>query len=173
VAIVVSYVHPTMQSISETQEDTITYELERQKVNAVNAQLAELMSKMDSVSAADQRKHDMYLPEQLDDVNVVRDLYLMAQEAQVWFRDASVSGEVRKRGRSSNLPDNDEYPVPFSFTLTVEGGYQQIKDLLALVEQNKYPLEIHNLSITGGDGLLLTADIELVTFTYRPEDSAI
>jgi uncharacterized protein YoxC len=48
VAIVVSYVHPTMQSISETQEDTITYELERQKVNAVNAQLAELMSKMDS-----------------------------------------------------------------------------------------------------------------------------
>jgi uncharacterized lipoprotein len=86
VAIVVSYVHPTMQSISETQEDTITYELERQKVNAVNAQLAELMSKMDSVSAADQRKLDMYLPEQLDDVNVVRDLYLMAQEAQVWFR---------------------------------------------------------------------------------------
>jgi hypothetical protein len=27
------------------------------------------------VSAADQRKLDMYLPEQLDDVNVVRDLY--------------------------------------------------------------------------------------------------
>ena len=165
--IVVTFIQPKFAEITDVQDNIATYEQKRTEVLSVNSKLASLTSRLEGVSSSDQRKLFDYLPDKVDSVAVVRDLYLISNQAGVFYNDAIFSGA---NSGGANKENSFSTPVSYSFDLSVEGTYEQIKGLFALLESNNYPLEVHNLNITKIEGGFLFANISLVTYAY---DSSI
>jgi|AntRauTorckE6833_2_1112554.scaffolds.fasta_scaffold02090_9 hypothetical protein len=165
VTIIVTFIQPKFVEITEVQDNIATYQQKRSEVLSVNSRLASLTSSLESVSSDDQRKLFDYLPDKVDSISVVRDLYLITNQAGLFYNDASFSGPNKS---SANTKSENAYgdPEPYSFSLSVEGTYEQIKVLFALLESNNYPLEVRDLSLTKKEGGFLSADINLVTYAY-------
>lgn len=166
VGIVVTYVQPTLASIQETQADTQMYRVERQKIVAVNALLVSQVSRLDSITALDQRRLLTYLPDQVDQIGISRVIEVIAQQAGVLVKQIRYEGVQDSYLRSTEAALG-AHPTPYIFRLGVDGTYPQIKELLRFFEQNEFPLEVHNLTIAVLDGGFLSAELELVTYSNQ------
>jgi len=163
VAIVITFIQPKFTEITEVQDNIATYQQKRTEVLSVNSKLASLTSRLEGVSSNDQRRLFDYLPDKVDSISVIRDLYLISNQAGVFYKDANFAGEDKTIEESENPFGN---PVKHTFELSVEGNYNQIKKLLSLLESNNYPLEVHDLNIAKIEGGFLSANISLVTYAY-------
>jgi hypothetical protein len=170
VAIVFTVVEPTIAEIGEIQDDISVYQTERDKVISVNSRLSSLLSVLESVPVADNRRLLTYLPNSVDEISVLRDLYIMVNESGAQYINVANESSVATNQRGSRVQqvqigEND--PIPHTFVLAIEGTYVQIKRLLALLEQNHYLLEVKGLTIQSNEGGFLKADITLVTYSYQ------
>lgn len=165
-AIIVTYVQPIFTEIGVKQKDIAVYQEKIKSVSAVNERLNSLSSRLNSVSMDDNRRLLTYMPDEIDSISIVRDLFLISNEAGVFYVDSQYEGEVESK-RSSASSEDDQGPYKYSFTLSVEGTYNQLKELVNLLEQNNYPLEIHNLDIDQLEGGFLSANLSLVTYSYK------
>ena len=171
-AIIITYVKPAFESIGLMQDDIEVYQIERDKVVAVNSRLAELVSDVDSVTKDEKNRLSVYLPDTIDEIAVQRDIWSIVQLSEVFFSALSYEGAsettqsdpdtVSAEGQSVILPQ------PHEFSLSVEGTYGQVKNLLSLLEQNEYPFELRNVSIQPIEGGFLTVELQLFTYSYRP-----
>lgn len=170
VAVVITYVKPTFESIGLMQDDIGTYQVERNKVIAVNSKLANLLSGVDSVTNEEKKRLSVYLPNSVDDIAVQRDLWYIVQGSGVYFNNLSYEG-VSEQLSATNVPGSDSpnvKPLAHQFSLAVEGTYVQIKNLLSLLEQNEYPFEVREVSIQPIEGGFLTVQLQLFTFAHQP-----
>lgn len=170
VAVVITYVNPTFESIGLMQDDIGTYQVERNKVIAVNSKLANLLSGVDSVTNEEKKRLSVYLPNSVDDIAVQRDLWYIVQGSGVYFNNLSYEG-VSEQLSATNVPGSDSpnvKPLAHQFSLAVEGTYVQIKNLLSLLEQNEYPFEVREVSIQPIEGGFLTVQLQLFTFAHQP-----
>lgn len=166
------YIMPAFNSIGEMQDRIAQYKTERGKIDSVNHQLNQLVDRLDGIPASDQRKLLTYIPDQVDSVAVARLLNSMAQQSGLLIESIDY-GEVR-----SDLMDEveqtglKEYPVPHEFSVSAVGTYQQMKNFLAKLEVNEYPLQVHELELSVVQGEFLSADLLLVTYSHlEPEES--
>jgi hypothetical protein len=164
VALIMTYIQPTLAGIADKQDDIQVYNNEAENVIRVNSRLNQLVTDLESVSQGDRERLRTYLPTTIDEVVVMRHLLLISERAQVAYLDSQYNGDI-------NLPFGDEEIdlIAHSFSLSVEGSYQQIKELIRLIELNEYPLEIHNLSINQLNGFFLGVSFDLVTYQYDPD----
>lgn len=169
IAIVWLNVKPSFEKVKNTQNDIETYQTEREKIVVVNSQLATLVTKMDSISTEEQRRLLTYLPNVIDELRISRDIMLIAKEAGVIYRDVQYAGE---EGVSSNIRDEANItPISHFFTLSVEGTYDQVKNLFVQLELNDYPLEVRDVSIAKAEGDFLTTSVTIATYALRHEVS--
>lgn len=168
IAIIVTYVQPAFAEIGAVQDDIAVYQTEREKVVSVNSQLASLVSRFESIAPNDQRRLNTYMPVAVDPIAVTRDLALITIEAGVIYNNASFSSvlETEVDEESGIVP-----PRAYQFNLSVDGTYTQLKNLFRLLEQNDYPLEMHEVSIERTEGSFLTATISIVTYEYQTADA--
>jgi len=168
IGIIVTFVEPTFGEIGGLQDDIAVYQTERQKVSSVNAQLDSLITVLNTVATDDQRRLVTYMPDEVDTINVVRDLSLISDEAEVVYISAAYVGEA-----TSNTEQDDSgeaefvQPQEYTFDLSIEGTYEQIKNLFGLLEQNNYPIDVQTLSIQMKDGGFLTADMGLSVYAHK------
>jgi hypothetical protein len=176
VAIVFLYIKPTFSSIGETQASIERYVTEKDNVGAVNKTLADLVSKINAISSDDQKRLTTYMPDQVDEIEVAKDVYTIAKLANVYLDDISYEGEevpsseapteaVEGEDGSGVVTPTSIMPTTHSFSVGVSGTYEQIKEFLVLLEQNKYPLEVKEMSIAGSEEGILSSDITLVTYS--------
>lgn len=168
IAIIITYVQPAFGEIGGVQDNIEIYAKERMKVESVNMQLSSLLSKINSVSNEDRRQLLTYLPDVVDEIAVPRDLVLITREAGILYKSSSYVGV----SDVTNLTDSEKelnLPKAYTFNLSVEGTYSQLKNLFNLMEQNNYPLEVHAISVKKIDGGFLQAEIELVTYSYQEQ----
>ncbi len=168
VSIIITYVKPAFEVIGTVQDSIEVYSNERKKIESVNLQLATLTSKINSVSNNDRKSLLTYLPDKVDEIAVSRDLSFIAKEAGIIYKNSSSNGN-KENANSTNLEETTVIPKAHSFSLSVEGTYSQLKNFLRLVEQNNYPLEIHDMNITSVDGGFLQAEIDFVTYSYQEQ----
>jgi hypothetical protein len=167
IAIIITYVQPKFADINKVQDDIGVYQQERTQVESVNAKLESLMARVDRVPVSDQLKLVTYMPEEIDNISVQRDLLFITQEAGVFYIGSKYLDEgIDINSRSRN--QSDAMSTPNKFGLSVEGTYGQVKNLFALMEQNEYPLEISNVEIRDSEGDFLTVDIEIDVYTFKP-----
>jgi len=166
VSIIVTYVQPAFTKLGTVQDSIGVYQSEREQVASVNAQLDSLVSRLESVSNTDQRKLLIYLPDAIDEIAVQRDLLLISQEAGVLYKNSGYLGKTDKKNNQS-ADESGTLPAAHSFALSVVGTYGQIKNLFRLIGQNHYPLEVYTVNIERLEGDYLSADIQLVTYTYQ------
>ncbi len=170
VGIIITYVRPEFAAIGATQEEIAVYQTEREKISQVNAQLSALVAKMDEVTQEDQRRLNAYIPEYVDEIAVPRDLQFIAEEAGVIFGGAGYEGQLNYT--SPELTDEElvYFPYAHSFSMNFQASYEQLKNMLQLLESNEYPLEVHNLTVTSVEGGFLEVQAGLVTYSHLVAD---
>jgi len=162
IAIVIMYTVPKYDEIGETQTQVSQYKEQRTKIESTNTQLAQYVATVSSISAADQDRLDTYMPSSVDEAHVMRDITAIANLSGVVFREISFDGEALDNGAQEQSSVTD--PTAYSFLLTAEGSYAQIKNLFALLENNEYPLEVHEAEITPLEGGFLSASLVIATY---------
>lgn len=183
VGIIFTYIKPSFEEISKSQEQISAYQQERGKVAAVNASLEQKIQVIDGVFDLDKDKLLTYMPDVVDPLTVMRDLQMIADDSGVIVNDVVDAGPVDPGSvadpYSAYAPEGagfDSYGVPIAleegpfayvFSLNVEGSYGQIKNLVSMLENNNYPLEVQSLDISSADGGFLTAEIGLYTYSLE------
>jgi len=168
IGIIITFVNPKFSEIGDLQDDIAVYQAEQQKVAGVNAQLSSLINVLDGVAPDDQKRLLRYMPDEVDTISVVRDLKIISDEADVVYISAASTGigvpasEREEVGRAVFVA-----PRVYSFSLSVEGTYEQVKNLFVLLEQNNYPIEVKNMSVQKKTGGFLSVDIDLSVYAHE------
>jgi len=165
VAIGITYVQPTFNNIGEIQNAIGQYKEERDRVEEVNNRLAGLVSKVNGISAQEQRALLTYMPEKVDTVSVSRDIYNLTLRAGVTLENIKYNPRHRTGAQPATSAIHLTPAIPHMFDISISGNYDQLKSFMLLLEQNNYPLEIHSLNITTSDDSILSAGIEIITYS--------
>lgn len=175
-AIIFTYVEPTFRSIGQIQDDITVYKEEREKVQEVNERLNELLDRKSLVSADEQERLFTYLPDTVDPIIVQRDLLEIVEQSEVIFEDVSYDSPSSAQGGGGTAQNTAVTGVSaHTFTLSLSGTYEQVLQLLWLLERNKYPLEITSLELSPVEGGFIGASLTLTTYELAdetPEESA-
>lgn len=172
------YVQPTVAEIGDIQTETARYETERKKIEAINDQLTMHLATLDSIPPADKARLATYMPREVDDISIMRDISFIAERANMTNTALSYNGPLDEENRLFSQSDGtdsslaDQAATPHSFTVDVQGSYDEIKNFLRLLELNEYPLEVHELSLSSNDAVAgqetssasMTAAMTLVTY---------
>lgn len=164
IAITIVYVQPTFIKIGAAQDSIIQYQTEREKIVEVNKKLNDLVTKVNNISAADQKALLIYMPETLDSVAVSRDIYNMSTISAVFMNDIDYSQGIAQPNQGV-IGGANMIPVKHKFSVNVTGTYSEIKSFLLLLEQNNYPLEVHELKITSSEKDDLIAEMEIISYS--------
>lgn len=177
------YVRPTMTEIGLIQDSILAYQEERAKAESVNAQLAALVSEVNSISAANMKALSTFMPDTLDDAAVMRDIHTMAELSGVVLTDIKYSpgiSDVTYTAEGVAVPSG---PVRHDFTTALTGEYENIKTFLSTIERNNYPLEVYGFKLTSinsrtdveeaevEETTTLKADLTLVTYSHLRDGS--
>lgn len=169
--VIFTYLKPAFGEMTKIQENIQTYKTEIDKVVSVNSQLAGFLTRKESVSADDQRRLLTYMPDSVDGIAVSRDLYLIALQSGVLYKDVNYSGPVDVEPAGDDAASETLRPKGYGLSLSVEGTYEQIKNLFRLIEMNNYPLEIQGVTIGKLEGGFLSVELDLVTYSFQGEAS--
>ncbi|MFT7644722.1 MAG: hypothetical protein ACI9BF_000377 [Candidatus Paceibacteria bacterium] len=170
-AIVFTYVRPSLNEIASVQDTVIVYKEKRESVVVVNKQLTSLVTRLESVSNIDKNKLLTYLPDAIDYVSVHRDLLLISREAGVTYLNSVYLDENSNSNSKKEYAQEDDINLlaEHKFTLSIEGTYGQLKNLLYLIEKNHYPLEVRKIDVQPKEGDVLSTEITLATYTYQSQ----
>ncbi len=168
-AVFFTHVKPTFLNIGKIQDEIASYKEELGKVSEVNQKLQTLNDQMLAISATDRQALETYMPDKVDEVKVVSDLFSIANEARVYAKSVKYNGNEKSSGRRGEVVEEgkDDTPVEHSIAVGVSGTYEQCKRFLALLEVNNYPLEVHDLTISTSDIGILDMEMELVTYSHK------
>ena len=166
VAIVILYIQPAFLRIGETQDAIDQYKNEHQKVAEVNNQLTKLIEKVNGISAADQRSLLIYMPNEIDNISVSRDIYNLSMAANIELTDVSYIENKKTEIVEEEAVVEEVLPVPHRFSVDISGSYDNIKGFLSMLEKSNYPLEVHHLEITPSPLGKLMAKMEIVTYSH-------
>jgi hypothetical protein len=165
------YVEPTITEIGVIQTDIAELQVERNKIAEINNTLNQKIATFESISRVNKEKLAVYMPRLIDDINVLRDITFIMSEAGVVNTGLAYDGapnantSVLSEDDGGSAAFGDQQPTKHSFTVAIEGSYTNIKEFLSLLEQNEYPLEVHELSLQADEFGDISASMILVTYT--------
>ena len=162
IGIIITYIQPTITQISSRQDEINQTREELEKINSVNERLDQLVAQTNNISQRDINALETYMPDELDNVQVLKDIYSITQLAGVVTESLVYSGE----GPDLTL-DDPSAPFTHLFSISVDGSYERIKQMLVLMEQNNYPLDVKSLTITPNENGFIKAVLEVVTYSHK------
>jgi glucosamine 6-phosphate synthetase-like amidotransferase/phosphosugar isomerase protein len=164
VLVIFTYVKPNLLTTKTIQDKITLYQEQQQKVSSVNQKLTTLKSSVDSVSDTNRHRLLAYMPNTVDTIAVPRSITFLVAEAGAKLTEIKYVGAQKASVGEVVDPTLAEAPDAQVFSLSVEGSYEQIKQVLSLLEQNEYPLEVHELQITKKEGGILAAAMKIYTY---------
>jgi hypothetical protein len=176
--IVFTYIKPTLSEITKTQDTIVTYQVEQTKVSEVNVKLQRVMSAVNQVSSEDQQRLLTYMPDMVDTIAVPRDLNAIASATGVILSQIKYEGP-RESNQTAQFSDPSLQLTPtvtgfepeaHVFSYVFDASYEQIKAVLAALEKNAYPLEVHDMNIEKTEGGFLKVTMKLVTYDRMPPE---
>ncbi len=152
VGIFFTYLQPNFNSIRTDQDVIAQYQQERSKVQMVNARLNELASAADQLSIDERNRMYTYLPNEVDEVAVQRDILLIAESMGIDLTTLSYAGRVGVTpvvDESGEVQSTRSSLIPHQFNVAFSVTYDQFKEFLGLLEQSNYPLHVSGLTVSG------------------------
>ena len=172
--IIFTYIKPSLGEMKTIQDNIAIYETEQQKVAVVNEKLATLKSSITNISEDDTRRLLAYMPNEVDIIAVPRDVEIIGKEAGIILKDIKYQGVDKAPVGELVTVAALATPQGQQFNVTVQGSYGQLKQFFSLLEQNAYPLEVHDLAITRQEGGFLEAIMQITTYNrqiIKPDDT--
>lgn len=168
IGIIITYIKPSITEVGILQDKIAKTTEELDKVNAVKSKLAALVSDAGAISPKDKQLLSIYMPETIDEVEVMKDLEAIANDSGVKVNSLSYNGEVAVTADITEEGAQPvELPMGHTFSLDISSSYEQMKYLLLLLEKNNYPLDIQELSISPTEGGLLDLSLDVRTYSYK------
>jgi hypothetical protein len=163
IGIIITFIQPTLKDIGVRQDEIEKTRKELANITAVNQRLAALYVQVNAIPQSDQAALFTFLPDQVDEVQVLKDLSIMTSEADVFVNNLNYDGGTEFVGGESSI----EKPYAHSFSLNFLSSYEQMKNLLLRLEQNNYPLTVNSLSVSPNEGGLLDVSLTLHTYSHK------
>jgi len=169
--IIFTYIQPSFITIKDEQDELFEYADASNKASELNVRLAELLGVEQSFSNADIDALQGYLPSSVDEMSVMSDIVTIAEKtgSQVTSLTASKQNEPEGDITFAGERITSDGTSYVDFTLTINADYDSFKAMLALLEQNKYPLEIVHLTV--GDFLVeddtVVTSVDLIEGIYN------
>jgi hypothetical protein len=141
-----TYTQPVIGEIKTIQDETFAYTDAVNKASEFNAKLSDLVSRMNSFRTSDVESLETYLPDEVDELTVLSDIETVARKNDVRIvsmaaskvDEAASEGEVNFEGEIIELPKISSR----DFEVSLSAPYENIKQMLRDLEQNKYLLEV-------------------------------
>ncbi len=166
VMIIFTFVKPKLEEVKTTEDSIAIYQEEQMKVESVNKKLANLKASITAISDTDRRSLLTYMPNKVDTVAVPRDIETIVLAEGALLKNVRDAGEIKEAiGEVSTIAQ--DMPAAHEFEFSVEGSYDQLKNIFLAFEQNAYPLEIHELHIVELEGGFLQANGKVRTYSRR------
>lgn len=153
--IILTYIQPSFSAIADVQDDIARYETTVSKASELNAALGELVAAERSISASETRRLKQYLPNEIDDVLIMRDIQNIFKIVDIPITELnsassdSFATKARVEGRDRGAVDETAPPLTFKdFQLSFFGTYDQLKSVLQGLEVNAFPLEVVELTFS-------------------------
>lgn len=163
IGIIITYIQPTLAEIGVRQDEIEKTRQELENITAVNQRLAALYAQVNAIPQSDQAALLTFLPDQVDEVQVLKDLSLMTSEVDVFVNSLTYDGPTEFLGGDASI----ERPFAHSFSLSFLSSYEQMKNLLLRLEQNNYPLTVDSLNVSPNEGGLLSISLTLHAYSHK------
>lgn len=165
IAIVLMYIEPKISSIRETQDLITNYEVETEKVSQVNESLKAKISTIDTISPEDLQALARFMPSDIDEISVLKDLGTIIEAQSVTEYDITYKGNNADQANNEEVPNEYGSVTEHYFSLSFEAEYQTVKSLLAQLATNDYLLQVTNIKIIDTAEGLVKAEMSLTAFT--------
>ncbi len=137
---------------------------ELEEINNVNQRLDSLHTQLTSIPQSDKEALFRYLPDKVDEVQVLKDLTAMVRDSRLLLSgltyDGASSGKDKVAGATSQ-------PFVHTFSLNFLSSYSQMKEFLLRLERNDYPLVVSSLSASPNEGGLIDVSLTLLTYAHN------
>ncbi|MES2966624.1 MAG: hypothetical protein V4668_02460 [Patescibacteria group bacterium] len=173
VTIVLMYIQPKISSIREIQDLTANYEVETQNVSQVNENLKSKIAAIESINPQDAQALARFMPDQVDDIAVLKDLSLILESQSVQGYDIAYKGNTANVQATEETLNEYNSAVEYFFEVTFESTYDQLKNILALVETNDYMLQVSNLKVSEGTEDNLAVELSLTSYARASTTVAV
>jgi hypothetical protein len=148
--IIFTFVTPSLATIKSNQDELFQYKEAVLKASQFNARLQELKDIRDSFSQDDMAALDTFLPTSIDKVTVMKDIESIFANINTPVTSIIASEEVSPTGDivQEGIEAITTAPVISyqDFEVTFTASYEDLKNLLALIEANATLLEVMELS---------------------------
>ncbi len=179
VAILLLYIRPTIAEVRAVQDQIAIYENELTRVTDVNTRLSEHSSAINKIPLSDVQALERYLPNSLDEINIMRDLQAIAAETGVTVSSIDFSGDQSVAPPESEDSINQTLTGVESFSFSISGvsDYETLKNFLRALEVNNYQFSVNSLEVTPSQGSLsfelnmLVYVLQTVAPTSNPDTS--
>lgn len=145
------FVKPMFSDIGITQDQLRQYSDTIAKASEFNGLLQQLVAKRDSISSSEMEALDTFIPSHIDQLKTMNEIQTIFDSGKVTITSLTAQDEVIPNSNVSSQggsevvsPDNSINYQDFSITFT--GSYQQMKDILAMIESDATLLEVEQLS---------------------------
>lgn len=148
--IVFTLIRPMLGEIRDIQDQVFVYSDTVAKASQFNARLQELIQIRDSFSERDMLMLENFMPTTIDTLKVMNDIEsifkskeipiisLTAKDVVAPVTDIAIEGDII----IEEAPQEDNYQ---DYELTFAGSYDQLKEILLLLERNATLLEVIEL----------------------------
>ena len=163
-AIIFTYIKPTIERINLNQNDLTDYQEERDKVNDTIARLNNRLSDVNNLSEDDRKKLSTFLPEKIDEVQVMRDLDAIARAADLSLTTIT----YQPSSASSQAASGTQDTVALSehvFTMNLTSSYDRLKRLVDILQYNHCPIYPKELEVTTNEGGFLNVNLQVSVFS--------
>lgn len=148
--IIFTFVTPSLATIKSNQDELFQYKEAVLKASQFNARLQELISIRDSFAQEDMDSLELFLPARIDKVSVMKDIESIFASNNVLITSIKSNEEVSPiqdavlEGieAAAAAPEISYQDMEVSFS----ASYQQLKEILMLIEANVTLLEVMELS---------------------------
>lgn len=186
IVIIMTFVRPMFGQIAATQAEVTRYQTAVAQAGEINSVLQGLVAEEQRLAGSELQRLETYLPTEIDPVVVMRDIEAMFAAADVTITRLEIGAEgieieeaaypytleatVDRAG--TGLADTERAPALTRqpFTVRFTAAYEDLKEILASMEANAYPLEVQLLEFGDGgafDSQNGAEETELPVGTYR------
>lgn len=167
--IVVMYIQPKITTIRETQDLITNYETETQNVSQVNENLKTKISEIDTIAPQDTQALSRFLPDQVDEIAVLKDLSTILKAQELTQYDIAYKGNTSNKVAEEGVVPEYGAVSEYYFSATFDATYSQVKSLLSQLETNDYLLQVTNLKMTETTAGKLKVELSLTAFSRQAE----
>lgn len=171
IAIIFLFIKPIIDDVGVMQDELAELEIAVENASNYNRVLSELLSIESSISSSDHELLKTYLPSDIDGVQLISDLDMMAQISGTRVVSASSPETSRRSFSDSGAMSRISY---LEMDISLIGSYLGLKRFLTLLERNSYPLEVASLSVNTDEnsslldeGIMHDYEITLRTFVLE------